>query len=183
MCSAQGKCINWNQCCCDEGYSGPQRQYSETVTCFGKDSIDVCSGYETCIANDTSSFSPSSQWEGSECQFPKCDGILLKYPQACNARGTCDAPDSCTNPTQWDRIILSNPDTCNCNESSNWGWGEDQISKMFCKIINKWRCLLWKLYCTRYMFLYTRILEMNANYLFVMEKCIRSSSVFISRNL
>jgi len=53
VCSGHGKCINWNQCSCDEGYSGPECQYSETVTCFGKDSTDptVCSGHGTCIAN------------------------------------------------------------------------------------------------------------------------------------
>src|SRR5690606_36351476 len=37
VCSGHGKCINWNQCACDEGYSGAECQFVGPLTCFGKE--------------------------------------------------------------------------------------------------------------------------------------------------
>src|SRR5690606_7596190 len=86
VCSGHGKCVNWNQCACDEGYYGSECQFSSSSTiCFGKESTDptVCSGNGTCIANDTCSC--NEEYYGQECE------LECPTPAIISSRYTIDA--------------------------------------------------------------------------------------------
>ena len=66
VCSGHGKCINWNECFCDEGYVGNECSFP---ICFGKNSTNplVCSGHGNCTS-PANCECHTGYW-GTQCQW------------------------------------------------------------------------------------------------------------------
>lgn len=116
-----------DQCLCASGYSG---NYCEEWTCSGisRNDPDVCSGYGTCIDVDTCYYSncfgksasdntvcsnrqgrcietdvcycDPAKYQGTQCEYPVCYGILSTNSSACSGHGTCEYHDNCYCPNE-----------------------------------------------------------------------------------
>eukprot|EP01080_Neovahlkampfia_damariscottae_P008338 gene8338-162_t len=121
VCSSNGVCASYDNCQCNNGYSGNQCEFTK---CFGKNSTDfsVCSNNGTCISLDQCLCSKSF---GNECQFPICFGIYSNETAVCSNNGTCAAPDNCVcskgysgsqcEVSSCNGVSVSNPNVCSGN--------------------------------------------------------------------
>jgi hypothetical protein len=90
VCNSRGSCGSPEICTCNQGYTGNQCQ---TPICYGKTDPIACSGANgTCISPNLCS---CPNYGGSECQFPKCFGILGNESNVCSSHGACSFPDNC----------------------------------------------------------------------------------------
>jgi hypothetical protein len=55
--------------------------------------LNVCSGHGNCTAPETCNC--ETKYGGTNCQTPKCFGILSTSSSVCESSGTCTAPNTC----------------------------------------------------------------------------------------
>jgi hypothetical protein len=99
VCCGHGECIGYNECECEEGWTGRECCKPDTgppFRCFGipKCSPRVCCRHGECIDEDTCQCEPG--WGGEECCDPlTCFDVPFFEPEVCSGHGECTEEDTC----------------------------------------------------------------------------------------
>eukprot|EP01080_Neovahlkampfia_damariscottae_P000588 gene588-8096_t len=92
VCSGNGDCVSYNNCTCNQGYTGNNCQFTK---CFGFDSSNekICSGNGNCTRPNYCECEDG--YVGIDCKYPICFGLNSSRTDSCGLNGRCSRPDFC----------------------------------------------------------------------------------------